>query len=162
MTLERYKPLPKVDDSSQSSHERPRLATRPADAMIKRDDEQDDLSLRRVTILTSGVPIAAAAHSLDAFYSAILYHAFNIRCAQPPQPLLIMTMEPLYLTMKVMFDARVPQGIPWPFFTKFAHKMLATTSMGFTGTHNMFYVRENVGTSSNLPGLAVEIQFQIE
>lgn len=130
--------------------------------MIKRDDElYDDLTVRRIEILTASVPIALAAHSLEFFYNAILYNALTSWRTQLPQRILILSMGPLKLTMKVVFDAGAGQGIPWAFVQNFARNMVEMTAMGFTGTYDMYYMRGDYGFSLNPPGLAVEVRFRI-
>lgn len=127
---------------SQGSHTSHYVSFRSAYAMIKRDnDENDDMKIRRIEIVTGSVPIATAAHSLEGFYSAILSNALTSWCNQLPQQALVMTMGPLQLTMNVVVNSGVPQGIPWAFVRNFARNMLAMTSMGFTGSYNMYYSR---------------------
>ena len=159
-------PLP---GSSQGSFKSHHVSLRSTDAMTKRDDEQsDDLRIRRIEILTSSIPIAVAAYSLEMFYNAILHNALAPWCTRPPQQALVMTMGPLQLTMTVVANSGVAQGIPWPFVRNFARNMLAMTALGFTGTYNMFYSRHSVSTrgfgipfTPDTPDLAVEVRLGI-
>ena len=136
--------------SSQGSVKVHHVSLRPADAMIKRDDEQsDNLRIRRIDILSGSIPIAVAAHSLELFYHAILYNALAPWSVWPPQQALVMTMGPLQLTMNVVYDGGVPQGIPWAFIRNFARNMMAMTALGFTGTYDMYYSRQSVSPLTN-------------
>ena len=129
---------------------------------MKRDDELvDDLTVRNIEILTASVPIALAAQSLEFFYNAILYNALTAWSTQLPQRILVLSMGPLRLTMQVVFDAGVGQGIPWAFVQNFARNMVAMTAMGFTGTYDMYYLRGDYGFPLHPPGLGVEVRFRI-
>ena len=136
-----------------------------ADGIVKRDNEQDDdLWIRGINLQTSHIPITAAAYSLERFYNAILSNALNAWGSMEPQQSLMMTMGPLQLSMHVVLDSRVTQGIPWAFVRNFARNMLAVTSMGFTGTYDMYFTRFNTfGTlfSSPLPNLGVHVVFRV-
>ena len=132
-----------------------------SNVMTKRDDnETDDIRIGGVRILTSSVPIAAAAYSLEIFYNAILYNALTLWSTQPPQQMLSVTMGPLQLTMAVVFNDGVPQGIPWDFVRNFARNMMGVTALGFTGTYDMSYTRKR-GLSLSPMGLGVEVRFRI-
>ena len=116
------------------------VSIRSTDAIARRDDEQgDSLRIRRIVIVTASIPIVAAAHSLERFYNAILFNALAPWCSLPPQRSLQMTMGPLQLSMEVVDNYGIPQGIPWAFVRNFARNMLAMTALGFTGTFNMYY-----------------------
>ena len=148
---------------SQGSYMSHHVSFRPADVMTKRDDEQsDDLWIRRISIMTSSVPIAESARFLDLFYNSILYNALSPWCCQPPQQLLIITFGRLQLTMTVVLDNGVPQGIPWSFVRNFARNMLAMTAGGFTGTYDMYYGRGDAGIPVNpsLPNFGVEVRLR--
>lgn len=155
--------------SSQGSFKSHHVSLRSTDAMAKRDDEQsDDLRVRSIEILTGSIPIAVAANSLELFYNAILYNALAPWCTRPPQQALVMTMGPLQLTMNVVVDSGVAQGIPWPFVRNFARNMLAMTALGFTGTYDIYYSRHSVSTTGfgipfnpGNPNLAVEVRLRI-
>ena len=155
-----YANLPKYP-SFQGSDKRRDGSVMSADIMMKRDDnESDDLRVRVTRILTTSVPITTAAYSLEFFYNAILLNALNHWCSQPPQQVLFVTMGSLQLSMTILFDGGVQQGIPWDFVRNFARNMLAVTAMGFTGTYDMYYARE-YGESLTIPGLVVEVRFRI-
>ena len=155
--------------SSQGSFKSHHESLRSTDAMAKRDDEQsDDLRVRSIEILTGSVPIAVAASSLELFYNAILFNALAPWCTRPPQQHLVMTMGPLQLTMTVVVDSGVAQGIPWAFVRNFARNMLGVTALGFTGTYNMCYSRHSESTTGfgipftpATPDLAVEVRLRI-
>lgn len=156
--------------SSQGSYKGHHVSLRPADAMSKRDDEQsDDLRIRRIDILSSSIPIAVAAHSLELFYHAILYNALAPWSVWPPQQALVMTMGHLQLTMNVVYDGGVRQGIPWAFVRNFARNMIAMTALGFTGTYDMYYSRHPVFPFTNFrfssnpddPDLGVRVHLSI-
>lgn len=149
--------------SSQSSYKSQHLSLRPADAIIKRDDEQSDpLRIRRIDIVGGSVPIAAVAHSLEFFYNAILSHALAPWCFLPPQGALVMTMGPLQLTMNVVYNSGVPQGIPWAFVRNFARNMLVMTARGFTGTYDMYYATDFGNPLIHfLPNFGVEVHLRI-
>ena len=150
--------------SSQGRYESYHVSLGSADAMIKRDDElSDDLRIRSIDILTGSVPIAAAAFSLELFYKAILFNALTFWEIMPPQRTLTMNMGPVHLTMDIVLDNGIPQGIPWAFVRNFARNMLAMTALGFTGTYNMLYTTD-YGLSSHpgLPALSVEVRLRIE
>ena len=136
-----------------------------ADTMVERDDEQDDdLRIRGIMLQTCGLPITAAAYSLDIFYNAVLSNALGAWCSMAPQQILVMSMGPLHLTMSVVLDSRVPQGIPWAFVRNFARNMVAMTAMGFGGTYDMYYTRfDTFGSSfsSPLPNLGVHVAFRV-
>ena len=136
-----------------------------ADTMVKRDDMQDDdLWIRGIILQTCHVPITAAAYSLDRFYNAVLSNALGPWGSMEPQQSLMMTMGPLQLSMHIVLDSRVKQGIPWAFVRNFARNMLAVTAMGFTGTYDMYFTRfDTFGTSfsSPLPNLGVHVVFRV-
>lgn len=145
--------------SSQGSYRSQRVPLKSTDAMVKRDDEQiDDLWIRAIDILTSSIPIVAAAHSLEMLYNAILFNALNPWCTQPPQQVLVMTMGRLQLVMQAVVDNGVPQGIPWAFVRNFARNMLGMTAMGFVGTYDMMYMRGH--DPSNPPNLRVHVHLR--
>lgn len=150
---------------SQGSYKGRNVPVRSADAMTKRDDdEDDDLRIRRIEIVAGSIPIATAAHSLEMFYNAILSNALAPWCNQPPQQALVMTMGPLQLTMNVVLNHGVPQGIPWAFVRNFARNMLAMTSMGFAGSYNMYYSRladHGLHFDPNVVDLGVEVRLSI-
>ena len=147
--------------SLQGSDKRRDGSVTSTDIIMKRDDnESDDLRVRVVRILTTSVPITTAAHSLEYFYNAILLNALNPWCSQPPQQVLFITMGPLQLSMTILFDGGVRQGIPWDFVRNFARNMRAVTALGFTGTYDMYYARQ-YGVSLSGPGLVVEVRFRI-
>ena len=129
--------------SLQGSNKRRHGSLMSAEVMTKRDDDQnDDLRVREIKILTISVPVTVAANALEHFYNVVLFNALNPWGSQPPQQLVSLTMGPLHLTMTVAIDDGVPQGIPWDFVRNFARNMLAVTAMGFTGTYDMYYVRD--------------------
>lgn len=149
--------------SSQSSFKNHHVSLSTADAIIKRDDEQSDpLRIRRIEILTSNIPIATAAQSLEMFYNAILYNALAPWCILAPQQILVMTMGPLKLTMEVVLNGGAPQGIPWAFVRNFARNMLAMTALGFTGTYDMYYGTDfGYFLNPNFRSLHVEVHLRI-
>lgn len=104
--------------------------------------------------------IAQAADSLDFFYNAILYNALAAWSTRPPQQVLVVTMGSLRLTMKVVYDGGIRQGISWAFVRNFARNMLAMTARGFSGTYDMYYTRGD-RLSFDFPGLGVEVTFRI-
>lgn len=147
--------------SSQSSYTSQHMPLGPGNAIIKRDDEQGDpLRIRKIVIVSGSVPIAASAHSFEFFYNSILFQALAPWCFLPPQGALVMTMGPLQLTMTIVYNGGVPQGIPWAFVRNFARNMLAMTARGFTGTYDMYYSTD-FGYSPLLPGLGVDVQLRI-
>ena len=148
---------------SQGSYKSQHVSFRPADVMTKREDEQsDDLWIRRISIMTSSVPIAESARFLDMFYNSILYNALSPWCCQPPQQVLMITLGRLQLTMTVVSDNGVQQGIPWSFVRNFARNMLAMTAAGFTGTYDMYYMRGDASIPVNpfLPNFGVEVRLR--
>ena len=149
--------------SSQGSHKRHHLSFRPADVISKRNHEPvDDLWIRRINILTSSIPIAPAALCLEAFYNSILNDALAAWSSLPPQAILVMTRGRLQLTMIVVLDSGIPQGIPWAFVRNFAQNMLAMTAMGFTGTYHMYFLRRDVlPFNLHLPNLGVDVRLRI-
>ena len=136
-----------------------------ADMMVKRDDVQDDdLWIRGIILQSCHVPITAAAYSLERFYNAVLANAQGAWGTMEPQQSLMMTMGPLQLSMHIVLDSRVRQGIPWAFVRNFARNMLAVTAMGFTGTYDMYFTRfDTFGSSftSPLPNLGVHVVLRV-
>ena len=151
--------------TSQGSYTGRNLSGRSADVMTKRNDEEDDdLRIRRIEIVTASIPVITAAHSLERFYNAILFNALAPWCNRPPQQALVMTLGPLQLTMNVVLNDGVPQGIPWAFVRNFARNMLAMTSLGFTGSYDMYYSRladHGLPSDSNEVNLGVEVRLSI-
>jgi len=103
------------------------------------DDEDDDLRIRHIEILTAWVPTLEAARSLESFYLNVLYSALSQWANLPPQSHLTIKMGWLELTMDVAFNHGLPRGIPWAFVRNFSRNMLAVTRMEFTGTYDMRY-----------------------
>lgn len=149
--------------SSRGSYERQHVSLRSTDAITRRDDDLSDaLRIRRIVIVTGGVPIIAAAYSLERFYSAILSNALATWCSLPPQQALSMTMGPLHLTMNTVYSNGIPQGIPWAFVSNFARNMLVMTGLGFTGTFNMYYDTDDGSSISPvLPTFGVDVRLRI-
>ena len=145
--------------SSRGSYRTHHVSIKPTDALIKRDDD-DDLRVRWINIVSGSVPIAAAAHSLQMFYNAILFNTLTQWCTQPPQQVMVMTMGRLQLTMKIVVGSGVRQGIPWAFVRNFARNMLAMTAMGFTGTYDMVYLRVNDLFPSAPADIGVEVRLR--
>lgn len=144
--------------SALASYKSQHISLRSTDAISRRNDDQSDpLRIGRIVILTGSVPIAAAAHSLEKFYLAILSNALASWCSLPPQPVLQITMGPLQLTMNVVGNNGIPQGIPWVFVRNFARNMLAMTALGFTGTFDMYY-----DTDDSLPFNAHFLNFGVD
>ena len=102
-------------------------------------DEDDDLVIKTIEILTSTVPVWEAARSFERFYTTILYNVLAHWANTPLQSRIVVEMGCLQLTMTVAFDHEMPRGIPWTFVTNFARNMLAVTRCGFVGTYNMQY-----------------------
>lgn len=127
----------------------------------RRDDVlDDDLVARHIQIVTSTVPIADAVNALQVFYNSILYNALAPWGNMEPQVALRMTMGCLELTMEVVSDrTRTRRGIPWAFVRNFARNMLTMTTMGFTGTYDMYY-STNLGYYFN-PDLGVEVHLRV-
>ena len=149
--------------SSRGSHKRHHISFRAADVMRKRNDEAiDDLWIRRINILTSSIPITPAALCLDRFYNSILTNAWAPWSSLPRQGNLVMTLGRLQLTMTVVLDSGIPQGIPWAFVRNFAQNMLAMTAMGFTGTYHMYFMRHDLlPFNPHLPNLGVDVRLRI-
>lgn len=149
-------------ESYKSQHE----SLRPIDAINRRDDDLSDaLRIRRIIIVTGSipfVPIRTAAHSLERFYRAILFHALAPWCSLPPQPALAIGMGPLQLTMNVVYSNGIPQGIPWAFVRNFARNMLVMTALGFTGTYQMYYDTDDESLLNPiLPTFGVDVRLRI-
>ena len=149
--------------SSRGSHKRHHVSFRAADVMMKRNDEAiDDLWIRRINILTSSIPITPAAFFLDRFYNSILTNARAPWSSLPRQENLVMTLGRLHLTMTVVLDSGIPQGIPWDFVRNFAQNMLAMTAMGFTGTYHMYFMRHDLLPSNpHFPNLGVDVRLRV-
>jgi len=143
--------------SSGDLHSQPTRAS----YLSSRDDEiDDDLVVRRIDIVTGMVPIANSANALLAFYNSILFHALAPWANTQPQVALRMTMGCLELTMQVVFErSRTRRGIPWAFVRNFARNMLMMTTMGFTGTYDMYYSSDS-GFSFNAD-LGVEVRLRV-
>ena len=156
--------LPQHPRSQGRGSESHHVQVKPADGIVKRDYEQDDdLWIRGIILQTCHVPITVAAYSLDRFYNAVLSNTLGVWGSMEPQQSLRMTMGPLSLSMHVVLDNRVTQGIPWAFVRNFARNMLAVTAMGFTGTYDMYFSRfDTFGSSftSPLPNLGVHVVFR--
>lgn len=105
----------------------------------RNDDEEDDLRIRHISILTTTVPLFAAVHDLDTFYNAILYNALASWINMPPQLALSISFGCLQLKMSVAVNYGPPRGIPWAFVRNFARNMLVMTRGGFAGTYDMYY-----------------------
>lgn len=136
------------------------------DAITRRDDYLSDaLRIKRIIIMTGSipiVPIGAAAHSLERFYGAILFHALAPWCSLPPPQALAINMGPLQLTMNVVYNNGIPQGIPWAFVSNFARNMLAMTALGFTGTYHMYYDTDDESPPNPfLPTFGVDVRLRI-
>ena len=157
--------LPQHPRSQGRGSESHSVQLKPADGIVKRYYEQDDdLWIRGIILQTCHVPITAAAYSLDRFYNAVLANARDTWGSMEPQQSLMMTMGPLSLSMHIVLDNRVTQGIPWAFVRNFARNMLAVTAMGFTGTYDMYFTRfDTFGSSfsSPLPNLGVHVVFRV-
>ena len=153
--------LPSQGRGSESHY----VSLKSADTLVERDDEQDDdLRIRGIILQTCHIPITAAAYSLEIFYNAILINALGTWRSMEPQQNLVMTMGPLQLSMTIVLDSSVPQGIPWAFVRNFARNMVAMTAMGFAGTYDMYYTRFDTSGSSfssPLPNLGVHVVFRV-
>lgn len=149
--------------SGPGSYKSQHVSLRSTDVITRRDDEQGDpLRIRRIVIVTGSVPIAAAAHSFEKFYLAILYNALAPWCSLPPQQGLQMTMGPLQLTMSVVHSYGISQGIPWAFVRNFARNMLAMTALGFTGTFDMYYDTDNGSPFyAQFPNFGVDVRLRV-
>ena len=149
--------------SAPGSYKSQHVSLRSTDVITRRDDEQADaLRIRRIVIMTGSVPIAAAAHSLETFYLAILYNALAPWCSIPPQQALQMTMGPLQLTMNVVASEGIAQGVPWAFVRNFARNMLAMTALGFTETFEMYYdTYDGSPFNAHFPNFGVDVRLRI-
>ena len=144
---------------SQGSQTSDYVSSRQTGVMVKRDDEQDDdLWVRTIQIISSTIPYRAAAPFLEQFYLSILYNALESWTSQPPQQKLFVTIGRLQLTMQVALDTGVRQGIPWAFVRNFARNMLMMTRLGFVGTYDMFFMRHY---NPHSPILIVEVRLRI-
>ena len=125
----------------------------------KRDDnDDDDLRVRNINILTTVMPVPFAAQYLGYFYNSLLYNALVPWSNVAPQFNLRMTMGPLDLTMRIVFDTNSPpRRIPWAFVRNFARNMLMMTQLGFTGTYVMLY-KTSYATDNNI---CVEVRLNI-
>lgn len=146
--------------SSRISDDKPSVSSPWAGPMIKRDNEQDDLTVRRITVLTSSVPVPAATRFFEVFYRTLLYHTLDIWSRQPPQHQLVLRMGHLQLTMNVMFSWGPPQAIPWAFVVDFARNMLTMTGLGFAGTYDMYYTRGDHWRWHDFGNLGVEVHLR--
>lgn len=108
------------------------------------DDEEDDLRVRHIDILTTTIPLVEATHGLEVFYNFILYNALETWINTPPQLALSISLGCLQVRMSVIWNDGPPRGIPWAFVRNFARNMLAMTRCGFAGTYDMYY--------SSIPG----------
>ena len=104
------------------------------------DNSDDDLRVQGVTILTTTVPIWDAVRVLAVFYGSILDRALSSWATIPEQPVVIINMGCLQLTINVPFAGDSPRAIPWAFVRNFARNMLAMTRRGFTGTYRMWFI----------------------
>ena len=111
--------------------------------IVKRfnDNDDDDLRIATVVVLTSTVPIWSAARALESFYTSILSHAMGPWANLRLLPRLDVDFGCLLLTMRVITGDRSPRrGIPWIFVRNFARNMLTMTRLGFTGTYSILYL----------------------
>ena len=124
----------------------------------RNDDEEDDLRIRRIDLLTSTVPISEAAHDLEIFYNSVLYNAIAVWVDMPPQLTLSMSLGCLQLRMSVVMNLGPPRGIPWAFVRNFARNMLVMTRTGFAGTYVMYYssIRDAFA-----PEFGVEVELRV-
>lgn len=124
---------------SQSEHHGTPQTMVVARSSKRNDDEDDDLRIRNINILTTTVPLIAAMHDLDMFYNSILYNALAPWINMPPQTALSITCGCLQLKISVVVNYGPPRGIPWAFVRNFARNMLVMTHGGFAGTYDMYY-----------------------
>ena len=123
-----------------------------------RDDEDDDLRIRGMEILTIAVPIWRAAGSLEFFYSTVFHNALGPWASLPLQSRLVVQMGCLQLTMTASFGFGVPRGIPWSFVRNFSRNMVMLTRLGFIGTYVQWYSSVFGGFN---PQLGVQVQLEI-
>lgn len=146
-------PLPqKQKDNLIAIRRSPRRLTK------RTDNDDDDLRIRYVQILTSTVPILSAARELDRLYNNILYNALVLWASIPLSQRLTFRMGCLELTMHVGFSRGTPRSIPWAFVRNFCRNMLAATRTGFVGTYRMSFA--SIFGEWN-PELRIEVELRI-
>ena len=93
-----------------------------------------NLQIDQMMIHQMVIPIRFASNYLTRFYTKILQDCLTQWIDAQPVPAFSITLGPFVMTLRSSLGP-----VPWSLVSELAMHMLAVTSMGFTGTYDMWY-----------------------